>query len=420
MSPVLSKKRRKSSPQHHQRHEKSSIKQHESRSISRNTNKKRDLDETPRSRSPPRSRYSRSRDRILSGRSHHREDKKHEESNRRSKSLEKQRRNKTPPEYHRSRRHNTPSLSPTTNKRTSRRSRSRSRRSPPPPRNQDKSSPEPKRYRSRSRSRNDRNKKKEKIKSGTPEPRKIVEDKRYENRRKIDDRSPKSDSKDKVQKKSPSIEQCRSHEEKSKDRYRSNEEKPSDKRSLTPKPRSPVQSRKNRSTSSNSDAEQPKRRETKVKGNEKSSKKALPVVRLMSSSEDEASDEDITRESVEEDKEMRMLRLLKSGLAAKAKESLQRKMPAKNQQIVETQPRLSSNEEVIVEKKSIEPDVFDIKVLPTVVVRKDKSPPRPVDKDDFDISNTNGKSRSVSLSKSRSRSKSRKSRSGSSSRSSSR
>lgn len=56
-------------------------------------------------------------------------------------------------------------------------------------------------------------------------------------------------------------------------------------------------------------------------------KPPMPVVRLRSSSEGESSEDDCNNIDEEHEKELRMLRLLKSGLAAKAKESIEKKIP---------------------------------------------------------------------------------------------
>lgn len=142
------------------------------------------------------------------------------------------------------------------------------------------------------------------------------------------------------------------------------------------------------------------------------SKKPLPVVRLRaSSSEGEISGKESDKEEdVDDDKDMRMLRLLKSGLAAKAKETLERKKekPPSPKPIV---------------KRHIEPDLFDIKILP---LKNDKEKlTKSSDNDEFDIgrlpSTSKSRSRSKSVTSKTRKSKSKsKSRSRSSSRSSAR
>lgn len=178
--------------------------------------------------------------------------------------------------------------------------------------------------------------------------------------------------------------------------------------SLTPKLASPIP----QASTASSELEKKKKSAERKKERSPRSVKPVPVVRLRSSSDEEQFGDENEKEEEEEDKEVRMLRLLKSGLAAKAKESLQRKMPKQTLDDVKTKTPSPK----YMERKQIDADVFDIKVLP---LRRDKSASpkdNALDKDDFNISNTNGKTRSVSSSKSRSRSKSR--RSGTSSRSS--
>lgn len=132
----------------------------------------------------------------------------------------------------------------------------------------------------------------------------------------------------------------------------------------------------------NSKSSTPEPIKQKKTGEKSRNKKPLPVVRLRaSSSEGENYASDHEKEEVFDDKELRILRLLKSDLAAKAKESLERKKekPPSPKPIV---------------KRNIEPDLFDIKVIP---LNADKVPM---------VVNDSSSKRAMSTSKSRSRSKS--------------
>lgn len=114
-------------------------------------------------------------------------------------------------------------------------------------------------------------------------------------------------------------------------------------------------------------------------------KPPMPVVRLRSSSEDDSSEVDCNNFDEEREKELRMLRLLKSGLAAKAKESLEKKIPktyADSFTAIVPAANLNaiaSKEESLVsysykneEKHThVDPNAFDIKMLP---LKRDKSP----------------------------------------------
>ncbi|KAF5303480.1 hypothetical protein FQA39_LY09943 [Lamprigera yunnana] len=89
-----------------------------------------------------------------------------------------------------------------------------------------------------------------------------------------------------------------------------------------------------------------------------------PIVRLRSASEDGNSDNDNENEDEEKEKEMRMLRLLKSGLAAKAKESLEKKVPKKQDKLKHDQLEENQSPKIFDHRYAVEPNVFDIKVLP--------------------------------------------------------
>lgn len=190
-----------------------------------------------------------------------------------------------------------------------------------------------------------------------------------------------------------------------------------------------------------------------VKPSEKSPKgrtlKPQPVVRLRSSSEEPDSDRDYDNVDEEKEKELRMLKLLKSDLAAKAKESLEKKIPKVPAFIqskspphvkVTEQKERSLSPEI---KKPIDANAFDIKVLNKMMdkpisIKMEAKKILHMEKikdDEFDIKSykdnkkmdnlekdRNKMNVSVSRSKSRSKSKSiskdRKSRSRSSSKSS--
>lgn len=112
-------------------------------------------------------------------------------------------------------------------------------------------------------------------------------------------------------------------------------------------------------------------------------KPPMPVVRLRSSSEGESSEDDCNNIDEEREKELRMLRLLKSGLAAKAKESLEKKIPKTFGDSFPIAP-LSNLPAIYKEENlfpalplkcddkhtQVDPNVFDIKVF-----KKEKSPP---------------------------------------------
>lgn len=162
---------------------------------------------------------------------------------------------------------------------------------------------------------------------------------------------------------------------------------------------------------------------SKIRKAEQDSKrnvKPQPVVRLRSSSEDERSDSDNDKVDEEKERELRMLRLLKSGLAAKAKEALEKKSreqrDSKTPEIPNVLKKLKdrSGSPKHQDKNQIEPDVFDIRIMP---INKDNEIKKLADdaaKRSLEESKTNVEmtlkslrnSKSASSSRSRSRSRS--------------
>lgn len=149
--------------------------------------------------------------------------------------------------------------------------------------------------------------------------------------------------------------------------------------------------------------------------------KPLPVVRLRSSTDEEQSGSDNENFDEEREKEQRILRLLKSDLAAKAREALEKKLPKKSRSPSLLDILKLKTEKISAprasEQRAIQPDVFDIKVLP-LKKQKDVSrspevkPPSQADKEKnlFDLKTKSKlplRRKSVSTSKSKSRSISR-------------
>lgn len=159
----------------------------------------------------------------------------------------------------------------------------------------------------------------------------------------------------------------------------------------------------------------------------------VPVVRLRraSSSENDTPEKEfMQKDDGIDENDKRLLNLLKSGLAAKARDHLERKKtagitPAANITGTVIGRPLIPTSVVTVPQQKIQPDDFDIKVLP--LKKDDKLSNNKVDKDNFDIvGKKNGKGGTRSRSRSKSKDgktgyrKKSKSRSRSSSRSSAR
>ena len=162
----------------------------------------------------------------------------------------------------------------------------------------------------------------------------------------------------------------------------------------------------------------------------------LPVVRLRSSSEDEASEVEPDKSDDEKEKELSTLRMLKTGLAVKAKENIERKItkPEVNVKPVSLVSGGCKEREIVPMKiistvRQIDPDAFDIKVLPLKKdIEKPLSPRNDTKVKEVTPVKTEGlklnagardliAKRSASRSKSKSNSRERDSRSRSSSRS---
>ncbi|VEN36266.1 unnamed protein product, partial [Callosobruchus maculatus] len=198
----------------------------------------------------------------------------------------------------------------------------------------------------------------------------------------------------------------------------------------SPDKRSASRERKARSRESRSDTpphvkkqEQHSRKNSDKSFDAKRKQRQLqPVVKLRaSSSEAEREDDAVAKDGTDfedvgrpqvDDKELRMLRLLKSGLAAKAKETLERKKerPAFERQQSAAPLVAALQCQQPAAKKHIEPDLFDIRVLPlkqdgaTLVRRAETAMIGPlnaeetkktaIDKDAFDIAAAATKARS--------------------------